>query len=146
MATLFWIMFGSGWDPILRLLTQVYPTGFAWQQSALPNIPYLVYKSGEGPYIYIYIPIYKLNIYIYIYIYTYMWPYMTIYGYIWQSIGIYVTIYGHMWPYAPQNIYLGCLGLYFVCLDLYFECLDLYFGCLDLYLCVWTCILDTTAR
>jgi len=27
MATLFWIMFGSGWDPILQLLTKVYPTG-----------------------------------------------------------------------------------------------------------------------
>lgn len=28
MATLFWIMFGSGWDPLLELLTQVYPTGY----------------------------------------------------------------------------------------------------------------------
>lgn len=27
MATMFWIMFGSGWDPLLKLLTQVYPTG-----------------------------------------------------------------------------------------------------------------------
>jgi len=27
MATLFWIMFGSGWDPLLTLLTKVYPTG-----------------------------------------------------------------------------------------------------------------------
>lgn len=27
MATMFWIMFGSDWDPLLRLLTQVYPTG-----------------------------------------------------------------------------------------------------------------------
>jgi len=27
MATLFWVMFGSGWDPLLRLLTEKYPTG-----------------------------------------------------------------------------------------------------------------------
>jgi hypothetical protein len=27
MSTLFWVMFGSGWDPIQDLLTQVYPTG-----------------------------------------------------------------------------------------------------------------------
>merc|ERR1719169_81831 len=27
MSTLFWVMFGSGWDPLLALLTQVYPTG-----------------------------------------------------------------------------------------------------------------------
>jgi len=27
MATLFWIMFGSAWDPLLPLLTKVYPAG-----------------------------------------------------------------------------------------------------------------------
>jgi hypothetical protein len=27
MATLFWVMFGSAWDPLLHLLSQVYPTG-----------------------------------------------------------------------------------------------------------------------
>jgi len=28
MATLFWVMFGSSWDPLLELLTEVYPTGY----------------------------------------------------------------------------------------------------------------------
>merc|ERR1719326_508900 len=27
MSTMFFVMFGSGWDPILELLTQVYPVG-----------------------------------------------------------------------------------------------------------------------
>jgi hypothetical protein len=27
MATLFWVMFGSAWEPLLHLLSQVYPTG-----------------------------------------------------------------------------------------------------------------------